>query len=150
MSKTSRARRRPKGRPVRGFTMVYSMFSSTARMNSSVMHTLMLKPDRLFPLALHAMNSRMSGWSTRRQAMAAPRLVPPWAMALKAELYTFMNEMGPLAMPLLLLTLSPWGLRRENEKPTPPPDCWMSAASLSVVKMPDLESLPMSSVIGRT
>ena len=44
----------------------------------------------------------------------------------------------------LWLTKSPFGRRREKEKPLPPPVCWMSAALRRVWKMPSA-SRPMSS-----
>jgi hypothetical protein len=41
------------------------------------------------------------------------------------------------------------GRNRLKEKPLPPPVCWISAATRSVLKMPSL-ALPMSSSIGST
>ena len=38
-----------------------------------------------------------------------------------------MNDTGPLATPVVERTIEPFGRRRENEKPVPPPLWWMSA-----------------------
>jgi hypothetical protein len=38
-----------------------------------------------------------------------------------------MNDTGPLATPVVDRTIEPFGRRRENEKPVPPPDWWISA-----------------------
>jgi hypothetical protein len=35
--------------------------------------------------------------------------------------YSFMNETGPLATPVVDRTIEPCGRRRENENPVPPP-----------------------------
>ena len=43
-------------------------------------------------------------------AMFAPRLRPPWFMASVASLKTFINEIGPLAKPHEVLTISFFGL----------------------------------------
>jgi len=67
----------------------------------------------------------------------------------KALSYTRRNPTGPVACPAEVLTRLPFGLRRENEKPLPPPVCWIRAASRRVWKMP-AGSRPMSSLIGRT
>ena len=70
---------------------------------------------------LARMNSRMSGWSTRRTAMFAPRLIPPCLITSVAVLKTRMNETGPDALPPVVATRSSRGRRRENENPVPPP-----------------------------
>src|SRR3989304_1892054 len=46
-----------------------------------------------------------------------------------------MNEIGPEAMPLVVMTTSPSGRRCEKEKPVPPPLCWIMAASRRAPKM---------------
>ncbi len=46
-------------------------------MKASVTATEMLKFVIFDVSSLQAMNSRMSGWSTRRMPMFAPRRVPP-------------------------------------------------------------------------
>ena len=86
------------------------------------------------------MNSRMSGWSTRRMPILAPRRVPPCFTASVAALKTFMKEMGPLATPPVEFTVEPLARRREKEKPVPPPDLWMRAAFLMASKMSSMES----------
>jgi hypothetical protein len=47
-----------------------------------------------------------------------------------------MNETGPLAAPIIPLTISPRGRRRANENPVPPPDLWMSAMLVRLLKIP--------------
>lgn len=74
---TSRARRVPTTALDRGWNSSYSASASTAAMNLSVMATEMLKFVILVVSDLHSMNSRMSGWSTRRMPMLAPWRVPP-------------------------------------------------------------------------
>src|SRR6185436_855117 len=100
--------------------------SSTARMNLSETRTELLafwywidvKPspsiDMSKPasrsalalsssLALHQMNSRMSGWSTSRTTiLAARRVLPPDLIVPAHESAPRMNETGPLAVPPLL------------------------------------------------
>ena len=119
-------------------------------MNLSVIPTEMLKLVIVPSFVLHVMNSSMSGWSTRSTAMLAPRLVPPCAIAPNAQSYTCMNETGPLARPMLDRTMAFFGRSLLNEKPMPPPVCWISAALRSVEKMPSGLSLPISSSIAST
>src|SRR5262249_45371769 len=69
------------------------------------------------PSSLQSMNSRMSGWSTRRIPMLAPRRVPPCFTASVAPLKTRRNETGPEARPPVDATMSSLGRRRED--PTP-------------------------------
>ena len=73
------------------------------------------------PSSLHSMNSRMSGWSTLRIPMLAPRLVPPCFTASVALLNTRRNETGPDARPPVEATRSSFGRKRENANPVPPP-----------------------------
>ena len=54
-----------------------SSSASTASMNASVTATEMLKLVTCVVSSLQVMNSMMSGWSTRRMPMLAPRRVPP-------------------------------------------------------------------------
>src|SRR3989449_8400633 len=75
-------------------------------MNASVTATLMLKLVISLVSVLQVMNSRMSGWSTRRMPMLAPRRVPPCLMCSVDWLYTFMNDTGPDATPPVLRTRS--------------------------------------------
>jgi hypothetical protein len=59
----------------------------------------------------------MSGWSTRRMPMFAPRRVPPCLTASVAMLNTRMKLIGPLATPPVELTgaaLSGAGARRKS------------------------------------
>ncbi len=70
---------------------------------------------------------------------------PPCFTASVALSKTSMNETGPLAMPAVLFTMSPFGRIREKEKPVPPPLLWMRAMWPMVLKM-----LSMESSTGRT
>ena len=108
-------------------------------MNVSVAATEMLKLV-IPPSSLHSMNSRMSGWSTLRIPMLAPRRVPPCFTASVALLKTRRNEMGPEARPPVDATMSSLGLRRENANPVPPPDLWMIAAAFTESKISSIES----------
>ena len=54
--------------------------------------------------------------------MLAPRRVPPCFTTSVLESYSFMNDTGPDATPMVERTVSPSGRRREKEKPVPPPD----------------------------
>lgn len=72
--------------------------------------------------------------------MLAPRRTPPWWIASVAALKTRMNETGPDARPPVVVTKSPLGRRRENEKPVPPPVRWIRAAFLRVSKIASTES----------
>ncbi len=93
-------------------------------MNLSVRATEMLKLVSLELSFFAVMNDIMSGWSTRRMPMLAPRLVPPCLIVSVAALKTSMNEMGPLETPAVLLTESLAGLSREKLNPVPPPLLW--------------------------
>ena len=114
-------------------------------MNSSVMATEILKLFSFLLSFFAVMKSRISGWSTLRIAMLAPRLVPPCFTVSVAASNTVMNEIGPLEIPLVVLTRSFLGRMREKENPVPPPLLWISAVFLIVSKMLSIESS-----IGRT
>ncbi len=77
--------------------------------------------------------------------MLAPLRVPPCFTVSVAASKTVMNEIGPLEMPLVVLTRSFLGRMREKENPVPPPLLWISAVFLIVSKMLSIESS-----IGRT
>ena len=72
--------------------------------------------------------------------MLAPRRVPPCLMVSVAMSNTRMKESGPLEMPVVELTTSLAGRRRENEKPVPPPDLWIRAVNLTASKISSMES----------
>src|SRR4051812_19553098 len=115
----------PTGSPVARDVRCQSSSFSTACMNSSVTRTELLafwywidwKPspsiDMSNPasrsaaalsssLALHQMNSRMSGWSTSSTTiLAARRVLPPDLIVPAHESAPRMNETGPLAVPPL-------------------------------------------------
>src|SRR5437763_7364041 len=72
-------------------------------------------------LALHQMNSRMSGWSTSRTTiLAARRVLPPDLMVPAHESAPRMNETGPDAVPPLLSgSIEPRMLDRLMPEPEP-------------------------------
>ena len=72
--------------------------------------------------------------------MFAPRRVPPCFTASVAILNTRIKLTGPEATPPVELTGAPFCRRRENEKPVPPPDLWMSAAFFTVSKIASMLS----------
>ncbi len=123
-----------------GETRSYSSSFSTASMKVSVMATEMLKLFSRSFCCLQVMKSRMSGWSTERMPMFAPRRVPPCFTVSVAASNTVMNEMGPDETPLVDFTTSFFGRMREKEKPVPPPDLWMSAACFTDSKISSMES----------
>jgi len=123
-----------------GFTRLYSSSLSTAFMKSSVRATEMLKLFSRFVWLLQVMKSRMSGWSTRRMPMFAPRRVPPCLIVSVAASKTVMKEIGPEEIPFVDRTTSARGRRREKEKPVPPPLLWIMAVFLTASKMESIES----------
>src|SRR5213080_2574070 len=84
-------------------------------MNASETATEMLKFVTCVRSSLQAMNSRMSGWSTRSIPMLAPRRVPPCLTTSVEASYSFMNDTGPEATPIVERTTSFLGRRREHE-----------------------------------
>ena len=72
--------------------------------------------------------------------MFAPRRVPPCLTASVATLNTRMKLTGPLATPPVERTVAPFCRRRENEKPVPPPDLWISAAFFTASKISSMLS----------
>src|SRR6266540_3067954 len=119
---TSRASSWPTTLPVLGWIKSYAAPVSRAAMNASVTATEMLKFVTCVRSSLQLMNSRTSGWSTRRMPMLAPRRVPPCFTTSVEASYSFMNDTGPEATPIVDRTTSFLGRRRENEKPVPLPD----------------------------
>ncbi len=109
-------------------------------MKASVTATEMLKFATEAPSSFIWMNSSMSGWSTRRMPMLAPRRVPPCLTASVAASMTLRKDTGPEATPWVLRTKLPLGRRREKSKPVPPPSLWTRAAFLTVSKMDSRES----------
>src|SRR6201996_260060 len=73
-------------------------------------------------LALHSMNSTMSGWSTSRTTiLAARRVLPPDLMVPAHESAPRMNETGPDAVPPLVRgSIDPRMLDRLMPEPEPP------------------------------
>ncbi len=140
LSNTSLALSFDAGCPVLGLNRSYGSSLTTASMNLSVIATLILKFVTSFSLILQSMNSSISGWSTLRIPMFAPRLVPPCFTASVAWLKTFIKEMGPEATPPVVRTTSFLGLNLEKEKPVPPPDLCMIAACFTDSKIPSIES----------
>ncbi|OQA20681.1 MAG: hypothetical protein BWY60_01151 [Actinobacteria bacterium ADurb.Bin346] len=86
------------------------------------------------------MNSRMSGWSTLKIPIFAPRLVPPCFIVSVAALNTVINDMGPLETPFVDRTTSFFGLIFEKEYPTPPPDFCINAVSFKASNIFSIES----------
>src|SRR5690349_4591913 len=143
---SSRARTgSPTGSPVVRAIRCQSASSSTACMNSSVTRTELFafwywiewKPspsiDMSNPasrsaaalsssLALHQMNSRMSGWSTSSTTiLAARRVLPPDLIVPAHESAPRMNETGPDAVPPLLSgSTEPRMFDRLMPEPEPP------------------------------
>src|SRR5215467_14737783 len=68
-------------------------------MNASLAATDRLKLRIRVESSLSAMNSRMSGWSTRSMPMLAPRRVPPCLIASVATSNTCISDTGPEAVP---------------------------------------------------
>src|ERR671916_2570347 len=135
----------PTGSPVFLAMRCQSSSFSTARMNSSVRRTELLafwywiemKPspsiDMSKPasrralaffssLALHQMNSRMSGWSTSSTTIfAARRVLPPDLIVPAHESAPRMNDTGPEAVPPLLSgSIDPRMRERLMPEPDPP------------------------------
>src|SRR5829696_7738943 len=135
----------PIGSPVVRAIRCQSASSSTACMNSSVTRTLLLafwywiewKPspsiDMSNPasrsaaalsssLALHQMNSRMSGWSTSSTSiLAARRVLPPDLIVPAHESAPRMKETGPDAVPPFESgSIDPRMLDRLIPEPEPP------------------------------
>ena len=133
------------GSPVVREVRCHSRSSATACMNSSVTRTELLafwywidlKPspsiDMSKPasrsaaalsssLALHQMNSRMSGWSTSRTTIfAARRVLPPDLIVPAQESAPRMKETGPEAVPPLASgSIEPRMLERLMPEPEPP------------------------------
>src|ERR1700730_2024859 len=143
---SSRARTgSPIGSPVARAVSRHSPSSSTARMNSSVTRTELLafwywidmKPspsiDMSKPasrraaalsssLALHQMNSRMSGWSTSSTTiLAARRVLPPDLIVPAHESAPRMNDTGPDAVPPFASgSIEPRMFDRLMPEPEPP------------------------------
>src|SRR5271154_3456673 len=142
---SSRAETVSTGSPVERATSCHSRSSSTACMNSSVTLTELLafwywidlKPspsiDMSKPasrsaaalsssLALHQMNSRMSGWSTSSTTiLAARRVLPPDLIVPAQESAPRMNDTGPDAVPPLASgSIEPRMFDRLIPEPEPP------------------------------
>ena len=81
----------------------------TASMKVSVTKTLVLKLTSLLVLFLAVTYSRISGWSTLRQAICAPLRCPAEAMVPHTESKIPMKETGPEALLSRLLIGAPLG-----------------------------------------
>ena len=91
-------------------------------MNLSVIATEILKLFNLLLSDLQLIKSMISGWSTLKIPIFAPRRVPPCLTASVAALKTSINETGPEDTPIVDFTTLFLGLNLEKEKPVPPPD----------------------------
>lgn len=98
-SKTDRPAAGRVEEPVAGSTRSYIPSRPTASIKDSVMPTEILKFVISEVLFLQVMKSIISGWSTRRMPIFAPRRVPPCLTASVAALKTFIKDTGPLATP---------------------------------------------------
>jgi transposase len=74
------------------------------------------------PPALAAASARRFRPGASPSSGTASRFATGWLM----------KETGPLETPIVLLTMSPLGLKREKAKPVPPAALWMSAWCLTV------------------
>ena len=94
----------------------------TARMNSWVMSTLMLAYCTFVRLAsfLMVMKSSISGWSTRRVSINAPRR-PACDTAFVLSDSRFMKAVQPGEASTVAFTVAPLGRRIDRSVPTPPP-----------------------------
>ncbi|VVC02059.1 Uncharacterised protein [uncultured archaeon] len=124
----------------RGFFSLNSALSPTAFMNSSLAATLTLKFSNTPGVCFMVMKSSMSGCQTSSTPMLAPRLLPPCLTTSVATSNMRMNDKGPEATPAVLLTMSPFGLSLENEKPVPPPLLWIMAVYFTASNMPSMSS----------
>ena len=77
---------------------------------------------------LASMNASMSGWSTLRQPIIAPRRCPAEWTVRHIESQQSMNVSGPEASAPTPCTGLPEGRIVEKSIPTPPPCCIVSAA----------------------
>ena len=124
----------------RGLIRSKSLSSSTAFINLSVAATEMLKFRSTPSFSFATMKSMISGWSTRSMPMLAPLRRPPCFITSVAVSYILAKDMGPEAMPPVVLTTSRFGRRREKENPVPPPVLWIIAAAFKVSNMLSIES----------
>ena len=111
-----------------------------ASINLSVIATEILKLFNLLLSDLQLIKSIISGWSTLKIPIFAPRLVPPCFTASVAALNTSIKETGPEDTPIVERTTLFLGLSLEKEKPVPPPDLCIRAVFLTVSKIPSRES----------
>jgi len=72
--------------------------------------------------------------------MLAPRRAPPCLTTSVIVSNSLMNDTAPDATPRVFLTMLPLGRSRENAKPVPPPDFWISDCAASAALMPSIES----------
>ena len=104
-------------------------------MKSSVTATERLKLVSMPRSALALMNSRMSGWSTLRMPMLAPRRRPPCFTTSVVVSKMRMKPTGPEATRPVERTWSPRGRRWVKVKPVPPPVWWIRAMSRTPSRM---------------
>ncbi|MBA7675283.1 hypothetical protein ES703_83513 [subsurface metagenome] len=123
-----------------GFTRLKSLPALSASINSVVTATERLKLVKAAGSSLASMKFIISGWSTLRIAMFAPRRIPPCLITSVAVSKARMKETGPLATPPVEPTLSCSGLNLEKENPVPPPLLWMRAVFFTASKIDSIES----------
>ena len=89
---------------------------------------------------LAVIKSSISGWSQRIVAIIAPRREPADIIVRHIASQTSINDNGPDASAATPLTSAPLGRIVLKSYPMPPPCCIVSAASLSMSKMPPILS----------
>ena len=104
----------------------------TASMNSWVKRTEMLEYFiiSIFPVLI-LMNFSISGWSTRKVCIFAPRR-PCCAMVFVFSLNRFINPVGPQDSPPVPLIGLPDGLSIDRSCPHPPPYLYVNASLIIV------------------
>ena len=112
----------------------------TASMKGSVIKTETLNIRKRAASDFAVMKSSISGWSQRIVAIIAPRREPADMIVRHIASQTSMNERGPEASAATPFTPAPLGRMVEKSYPMPPPCCIVSAASLSISKMPPMLS----------
>ena len=112
----------------------------TASMNASVTPTDRLNCVSVVELFLIRMNSAISGWSTRRTPICAPRLCPAELIVLHTASKIPMKLRGPLERLSKPLMSAPDGRSVLKSYPIPPPSCIVLAACCAANMMPSMLS----------
>ncbi len=120
-------------------------------MKASVTSTDKLKLRNRAGSRFASMNASISGWSTRRHPIIAPRRWPAECTVRHIESQQSMKVRGPEASAATPLTGLPHGRIVEKSIPTPPPCCMVSAACFRCSKIPSRLSgiVPMTKQLKR-